>query len=92
MADRASIRNRFAARRAVIRPEVQVYGGTALAAVAALVIGTASGKALSLALGMLFVAASVILVVVGSLRLHREEMARRASSLTGSSGHMRPDV
>ena len=71
-------------RSTLIQPEAQIYGGAALAAIAALVIGTADGDALRLTLGMLLVAISVLLSIIGGLRLRRLESARRAESRRAS--------
>ena len=73
-----------ALRSALIQPGAQIYGGAALAAIAALVIGTADGDALRLTLGMLLVAISVLLTIIGGLRLRRLESARRAGSSRAS--------
>ena len=78
MNERASLTRRPALRGAAALPEVEIYGGAALAAVAALVVGTAGGHAIRLTLGMLLVAASVALVLVGSVRVQRLDSARRA--------------
>ena len=59
-----------------VRPEVLTYGGAALAVLAALVVGTAGADAVHLALGMMLVAVAVILVVVGTVRLRRQERGR----------------
>ena len=59
-----------------VRPQFLTYGGACLAVLAALVVGTASADAVRLALGMLLVAVAVILVVVGTVRLWRQERGR----------------
>ena len=69
-----------ALRSALVQPEAQIYGGAALAAVASLVIATADGDVLQLTLGMLLVAISVFLTVIGGFRLRRQESLRRAES------------
>ena len=65
---------------ALVQPEAQIYGGAALAAIAALVIATADGDVLQLTLGMLLVAISVLLTIIGGFRLRRQESLRRADS------------
>ena len=77
MAQRASLTQRSARREAAALPDVQIYGGAGLAVLGALVVGTADGQTVRLTLGMLLVAASVILALVGSVRLGRLARERR---------------
>ena len=84
MAESESHDRRPALRAGRISPAAQIYGGAALAAVASFVIGTADGDALRLTLGMLLVAISVLLTIIGGLRLRRLESARRAESSRAS--------